>query len=72
MGMVKIDVPFTSMNDFNEDIYFRIVPIKDALRQKAIEDRAKQAEIVLQQSNGANVKLVGQPLSIDTIYKIVR
>lgn len=66
MGMVKIDVPFTSMNDFNEDIYFRIVPIKDALRQKAIEDRAKQAEIVLQQGNGANVKLVGQPISIDT------
>ncbi|MGR7908040.1 S-layer homology domain-containing protein [Lysinibacillus capsici] len=66
MGMVKIDVPFTSMNDFNEDIYFRIVPIKDALRQKAIENRAKQAEIVLQQGNGANVKLVGQPISIDT------
>lgn len=66
MGMVKIDVPFTSMNDFNEDIYFRIVPIKDALRQKAIEDQAKQAEIVLQQGNGANVKLVGQPISIDT------
>ncbi|WBF56872.1 S-layer homology domain-containing protein [Lysinibacillus sp. JK80] len=66
MGMVKIDVPFTSMNDFNEDIFFRIVPIKDALRQKAIEDRAKQAEIVLQQGNGANIKLVGQPISIDT------
>jgi len=66
MGMVKIDVPFASMNDFGEDIYFRIVPIKDALRQKAIEDRAKQAEKVLQQSNGANVKLVGQPISIDT------
>lgn len=66
MGMVKIDVPFTSMNDFNEDIFFRIVPIKDALRQKAIEDRAKQAEIVLQQGNGPNVKLVGQPISIDT------
>lgn len=66
MGMVKIDVPFTSMSDFNEDIFFRIVPIKDALRQKAIEDRAKQAEIVLQQGNGAKVKLVGQPISIDT------
>lgn len=66
MTMVKIDVPFTSMTDFNEDIYFRIVPIKDALRQKAIEDRAKQAEIVLQQSHGANVKLVGQSISIDT------
>lgn len=66
MGMVKIDVPFTSISDFNEDIFFRIVPIKDALRQKAIEDRAKQAEIVLQQGNGANVKLVGQPISIDT------
>lgn len=66
MGMVKIDVPFTSMSDFNEDIFFRIVPIKDALRQKGIEDRAKQAEIVLQQGNGANVKLVGQPISIDT------
>lgn len=66
MGMVKIDVPFTSMSDSNEDIFFRIVPIKDALRQKAIEDRAKQAEIVLQQGNGANVKLVGQPISIDT------
>lgn len=66
MGMVKIDVPFTSMSDFNEDIFFRIVPIKDALRQKAIEDRAKQAEIVLQQGNGANVKLVGLPISIDT------
>lgn len=66
MTMVKIDVPYTSMADFNEDIYFRIVPIKDALRQKAIEDRAKQAEIVLQQSHGANVKLVGQSISIDT------
>lgn len=66
MGIVKIDVPFASMNDFHEDIYFRILPIKDAVLQKAIEDRAKQTKIVLQQSNGANVKLVGQPISIDT------
>ncbi|MFJ7732878.1 S-layer homology domain-containing protein [Lysinibacillus sp. NPDC097231] len=66
MGIVKIDVPFASMNDFNEDIYFRIIPIRDALLQKAIEDQAKQAEIVSQQSNGANVRLVGQPLAIDT------
>ncbi|MFM9535781.1 S-layer homology domain-containing protein [Lysinibacillus sp. IITD104] len=66
MGMVEIDVPFASMNDFNEDIFFRIVPIKDALQQKAIEDRAKKAEIVLQLGDGANVKLVGQPVSIDT------
>ncbi|MFJ7406768.1 MULTISPECIES: S-layer homology domain-containing protein [unclassified Lysinibacillus] len=65
-GLVKIDVPFASMNDFNDDIYFRMIPIKDALLQKAIEDRAKQAELVLQQSHGVKVKLVGQPVTIDT------
>ncbi|MFJ7696755.1 S-layer homology domain-containing protein [Lysinibacillus fusiformis] len=66
MGIVKIDVPFASMNDFNEDIYFRMTPIKEAMLQKAIEDRAKRAERVLLQGKGANVKLIGQPLSIDT------
>ncbi len=66
MGIINIDVPLASMNDFNDDIYFRIVPIKNALLQKAIEDRAKQAELVLQQSHGANVKLIGQPVTIDT------
>ncbi|MEK5232994.1 S-layer homology domain-containing protein [Lysinibacillus sp. FSL K6-0232] len=59
MGTVKIDIPFTSIADFNEAIYFYITPVKDTLLQNAIEERA-------QQGNDSQLALIGQPITITT------
>lgn len=59
MGTVKIEVPFTSITDFNEAIYFYITPVKDTSLQNAIEERA-------QQRNNSQLALMGQPITITT------
>ncbi len=62
MRNVKIEIPYNSMSDFNEDIYFRIVPIKSTISQEDIEER----ERALGLTKGTKVKVISQPLTIET------
>jgi hypothetical protein len=61
----KIEVPFTSMEDFGEDLYFRIVPIKDEGSKRAILERAGNEGAIA--ANGGNeFRILGRPMRIET------
>ena len=62
----KIRIPHTSLNDFTEALYFRIVPVPSAA-QEPIEENAQQNEHVQTfVGNRMTVNLLGQPVTIET------
>lgn len=63
---VKIIVPETSFTDFNEELFFRILPLKDLRERKEIENRAKVESIVKDIAGEQNVNVVSRPMKIET------
>ncbi|WP_288583746.1 S-layer homology domain-containing protein, partial [Lysinibacillus sp. UBA5994] len=63
---VRIEVPKTSLEMFNENLYFRLVPIKGHDKQLEIEEQAKRETVVQQLVEGGVVKLLGHPMTIET------
>ena len=61
----KIEVPFTSMAGFGEDLYFRIVPIKDEETRKAILHRAGE-DGMLAEGGEHEFRILGRPMRIET------
>jgi hypothetical protein len=64
----SIFVSKESYSNVNEDLYFRIVPVKDDKNRDAIENRAKQDQTIREigKSNTDTVKIVGRPMEIET------
>ncbi|HWL24594.1 MAG TPA: DUF4073 domain-containing protein, partial [Ureibacillus sp.] len=60
-----ISIPSTSINNFNQDLYFRIVPIKSESEKKQLEDRAKK-ETLNQKYGNNTVQVLGLPMEIET------
>ncbi len=63
---VRIEVPKTSLEIFNDDLYFRLVPIKELDKQLEIKERAKREIVVQQLVESAVVELLGRPMTIET------
>ncbi|WP_347723695.1 S-layer homology domain-containing protein [Lysinibacillus capsici] len=63
---VRIEVPKTSLEIFNENLYFRLVPIKGQDKQLEIEEQAKRETVVQQLVEGGVAKLLGRPMTIET------
>ncbi|WP_318615893.1 InlB B-repeat-containing protein, partial [Sporosarcina sp. YIM B06819] len=63
---VLIHVPQSSMQDFDEDLYFRVIPLKDQAEKNVVEQRAKQEEIVQKVSKGKTIQVLGRPMTIET------
>lgn len=63
---VKIIVPQGSMNQFNEDLYFRLIPIKKESERIAVENRAKVEKIVREVAKDDRITVVGRPMTIET------
>ncbi|MCT6925108.1 S-layer homology domain-containing protein [Metasolibacillus sp.] len=62
---VKIDIPQSSLQSFEQELYFRIVPVRGEEVQQ-LQGRARTEELVRQLLGNANVTLLGQPMSIET------
>ncbi|MFJ7370110.1 S-layer homology domain-containing protein, partial [Lysinibacillus sp. NPDC098008] len=63
---VRIDVPKTSLEMFNDDLYFRLVPIKGQDEQQEIKEQVSKENIVQQLVGSAVVELLGRPMTIET------
>ncbi len=66
---VKIEIPkkslqYTSENS-KEDLYFRLVPVREGKEQSEIEQRAK-VEITRKNDEGNNISVIGVPVTIET------
>lgn len=64
-----ITLPLESLGNVNEDIRFRITPIKDEQAKKDVENRAKNEQVVEQVANGVNVQVIARPLKVETNIK---
>ncbi|OPH62099.1 hypothetical protein BC351_02345 [Paenibacillus ferrarius] len=63
---VRIVIPRESLDNFNKDLYFRLVPIKQDSERKLVEERAKKEEQIREIAKGQEIKLLGRPMTIDT------
>lgn len=63
---VKIIVPQDSMNRFDDDLYFRLIPIKKESERVEVENRAKVEKIVREVAQDNRITVVGRPMTIET------
>ncbi|MFE8698142.1 DUF4073 domain-containing protein [Cytobacillus sp. FJAT-53684] len=61
-----ISIPTTSISSFNDDLYFRVVPIKSEEGKKQVENRAKTEELVKEVAKDQTVQVLGRPMEIET------
>ncbi|MFJ7951950.1 immunoglobulin-like domain-containing protein [Lysinibacillus sp. NPDC096418] len=62
---VRIMIPTSSLETFNEDLYFRLVPIKAEAEIFDIEERAKK-EVIVQKKNSTVINVLDRPMKIET------
>jgi hypothetical protein len=61
-----ISVPTKSIAGFDQDLYFRIVPMKQESERKELEERAKKEQLIQQIAPNTNVKVLARPVEIET------
>lgn len=62
----RIIIPNDSLQDVAEDLYFRVVPIKDETERSEVEERARIEQIVVQIAGSNDVHVVARPMTIET------
>lgn len=65
-GNVVISVPTSSIAGFDQDLYFRVVPLKKESERKEVEERAKKEQLIQQIAPNTNVRVLARPVEIDT------
>ncbi|WP_405142587.1 S-layer homology domain-containing protein [Paenibacillus sp. FSL H7-0942] len=63
---VVISVPTNSIAGFDQDLYFRVVPLKKESERKEVEERAKKEQLIQQVAPNTNVRVLARPVEIDT------
>ncbi|QOS81806.1 S-layer homology domain-containing protein [Paenibacillus sp. JNUCC31] len=61
-----ISVPTRSIAGFDQDLYFRVVPLKKESERKEVEERAKKEHLIQQITPNSNVKVLARPVEIET------
>ncbi|MEK4363161.1 S-layer homology domain-containing protein [Paenibacillus sp. FSL M8-0212] len=61
-----ISVPTNSIAGFDQDLYFRVVPLKKESERKEVEERAKKEQLIQQVAPDANVRVLARPVEIET------
>ncbi|WP_226670445.1 cohesin domain-containing protein [Metabacillus litoralis] len=65
----QITVPTSSLEDLNEDLYFRFVPVKSNEEKQQIQSRAENEEIISTLIDNKSMTILGRPLEIHTNMK---
>ena len=66
---VVISVPTNSIAGFDQDLYFRVVPLKKESERKEVEERAKKEQLIQQVAPNTNVRVLARPVEIETNMK---
>lgn len=61
-----VSIPAKSLNNFNENLYFRVVPIKSESEKQQVEDRAKNESLIQEAIGNNTVQVIGRPMEIET------
>jgi glucan-binding YG repeat protein len=70
----RISLPKESIQDLsqksngqvNGELYFRLVPIKDEIKQEEIKTRANQEQVIKNVSGNNGIQVLGRPMTIET------
>jgi len=63
---IRLLIPQQSMDDFEDDLYFRIVPMKEQSQRDEVENRARSEQVVIAAAKGDKVNVVSRPMTIET------
>jgi len=63
---IRLLIPQRSMDAFEDDLYFRIIPVKQASQQKEVEDRARSEQVVKEAAKNDKINVVSRPMTIET------
>ncbi|NUU77328.1 DUF4073 domain-containing protein [Paenibacillus xylanilyticus] len=61
-----ISIPTSSTAGFDQDLYFRIVPMKQESQRQEVEERAKKEQLIQQIKPNADVNVLARPVEIET------
>lgn len=61
-----ISIPTKSIAGFEDNLYFRVVPLKSEEQRKQIEQRAKKEEMIQDVAHDQTVQVLGRPMEIET------
>ncbi|PYE48894.1 S-layer family protein, partial [Paenibacillus barcinonensis] len=61
-----ISVPTKSIAGFDQDLYFRIVPLKKDSERNEVEERAKKEQVIQKAAPNSNVRVLARPVEIET------
>lgn len=62
----RIIIPPASLQGMEQDMYFRIVPIKEESERNEVEQRVKLEQLMRQVAGSNNVEIIGRPMTIET------
>jgi hypothetical protein len=54
------------MEGMTQDIFFRVVPIKDKSEKNTVEERAKTDSYLKENAQNQSVQVIGRPMKIET------
>jgi hypothetical protein len=62
----NIVIPNESLQGLAEDLYFRVIPIKDEAERTEVEERARVEKVVMEVAGDNHIYVVARPMTIET------
>ncbi|MFJ7921819.1 InlB B-repeat-containing protein [Lysinibacillus fusiformis] len=66
MATANVVISIPNLSNFNDDLYFRLVPIKSSEQQHQVEERIVEEDIIKNSIQSEKVHLIGRPMTIET------
>ncbi|WKT76419.1 InlB B-repeat-containing protein [Lysinibacillus fusiformis] len=66
MATANVVISIPDLSNFNDDLYFRLVPIKSSEQQHRVEERILEEDIIKNSVQSEKVHLIGRPMTIET------
>ncbi|OXS55318.1 hypothetical protein B1A99_23910 [Cohnella sp. CIP 111063] len=63
---IRLLIPHRSMDTVEEDLYFRVIPLKEKSQRQEVENRARSERVVRESAKDAKVTVVARPMTIET------
>ncbi len=63
---IRLLIPLRSIDAFEDDLYFRVVPMKEESERKEVEERARSEQVVREAAKNDKVNVVSRPMTIET------
>jgi hypothetical protein len=63
---IRLLIAHRSIDTFEDDLYFRIIPMKEESQRKEVENRARSEQVVREAAKNDKVNVVSRPMTIET------